>query len=225
MTHPYWPLTKNSYIEYEWARWDGGFHPADMSLGVGKRWSEKSPFSSGSRFRMTCLSAPNTQIPMVMRVSGESGVVPLADGNWPGALFTGVWDGPGVPAYIGECGGVSCVALPPEPYLTCTPVAGETFTVDCGVTLFPPVVGSVQQSVVKCRYRTMGVGVAWGAEADVVRTALEERYDAVGQPGNIVYNYVYKRGVGLIDAWWGPRGEDDLITGGWQMYAVGWGGQ
>lgn len=222
MTHPYFPLTPNSWVEYQFCRFDGGYHDAAMTIYTTNFWADIPPWANAARFRMTCLQDQNTQIPMTMRVDTDAGCAPTPGMSHAGkALYNGLWDGPGCPAFVGEYGGVGAVVQPPEPVITAAPIAGETFDVACAVTLYPPNVPSVQQGILNCRYRTIWVGQPYGAEPDTVLTALEERYDTPYAEGNWLYNYLYKPGVGLIDATWGRKLPNGTIKDGYKFYMVG----
>lgn len=222
--HPYWPLTPDSWIEYCFLRWDGGYNPHDMSIGIDgtTRHPEKSFWTSNEFMRTTCVPSPiNAQIPCTMRVNTERGAEPQPGMSFRDkCLYNGAWNEPGKPDFIGEIGSPDFVCIPPLPIITARPIAGEEFTGTAKYAGVNPATGLWFQGETNYRYRTLSVGQSWGQWPDVVRTALEERPEIGGGANDMVYNYVFARGVGLVDSWWGERQAGNAISRGYQLYGV-----
>lgn len=224
MMHPHWPLTPGSWIEYVMFDISGPYNPATGEIGITSQTIRPKTFwTTGPRMRTTCVADPNAQIPAIRRINSEPGTPPGSSFKNMG-LYEGPWyptalDKP-VPPFIGESGGVNFTCTPPEPKLTMNPVAGETFSLTCRFRGYATEPDSSQYAGdINCRYLTRHVAQPWGPYTDTVRTHLIER---PGEAHEIAYNYVFQRGVGPVDWWWGivyrnPDGTHRVE--GWRLWA------
>jgi hypothetical protein len=139
--------------------------------------------------------------------------------------------------YFGEVGDPlhGLIVTPGEPKLPYYPVGGEHYEIDSQVANSQS--GRTINYVMHTGFWTVGHYARWGAFNDCWRTTLIE-YRPKGDGGagtpytlfdpsvglyvSAVYNYVYARGLGIVDEWWGTPDSRGNISGN-EMYAIAWG--
>lgn len=214
--HPHWPMLPGSYIEYEMYDFTGTVDDKlNITFDAIPQLRKNTYWTKGPRMRTTCVIDPGAQIPAVRRVNTEPGHKPKPTDVR--GLYEGESHGDDLPSYIGEIGGAKCICIPPEPKLRHQPYIGDEFFVDCDVTIFPSVMGysfPVVRAKLRCRYFTHAM------DDEMIVTRLEER---PGEPaGNWVYEYHFKKNVGLVKTIWGRR-DGDKIVEGYILNAYKWG--
>ncbi len=209
--HPYYPLQPGQSIRYLVMEIAGVWKKDTHEIWILSR---------------TPLPAPNTYETIYF---GQR-TCPTYFGQGP--LFTEHYNAPNNPRPLQEGGAVTAqgipyigeainergqVMIPFEAKITNSPVAGETIGPVQTITYtrdraceFPP--ATATQTTSYWRYMTIGHYVSWGIFSDVWRTGLHECgtvANCASYPGQSVYNYAFKRGVGLIDFWYGVLGAQD----------------
>lgn len=217
-THPYWPLTPGSRIDYRAFVIEGYWHTDTMSLDVNKRDLDTNQIP----FSRTCIEVPKHRRPEIAVVGSNSGHVPTMADDWGNYVYyMGLWKpADGSPGWIGEVGDSKSESDPPDPELSLNPIAGERITVNVtGVDFAPD--GTATRNAMKAVYGTIGFGPWWWADTypDTLRTALIERPD---EPTGWVYNYLWAKGIGPVDMWWGMRDATGHVKG-WEWQATGHG--
>jgi len=206
-THPYWPLTPGRIIDFAVFRTTGQFHPATLHLDVTSRALDQvKPYQS-----VVCLRIPSAK-PTIALVQFESHLPAptLADVDMDGQLTEGLWKPPTGAAWIGE----DVNQVPPLPKLpldttVCPPWSGQSRAVN-----YYPDGSNSGFTEVPWKFAVHHNGARWGAWPDTVRTALYES-------GN-VFNYVFARGVGLVDYWYTYSGiNPDNSCVGIHMFGIG----
>lgn len=206
----YWPLTPNSWAEYNYFTFGAGrYNPTTMGIEI-----DKAPVLT-DQFRRTCVAVQHIQYPGIAICDTRPGVVPLPDwSNVDKVLFQGLYNGPGNPQYIGESGNDQDIGWIPECEITTSPITGEVLTGTCTGNMWDKTTGAVQSSAVNWKYKTIGPGPGvngvywWPQYPDQIMTALIERPE---QSAGWVYNYIFARNVGLINFWWGWKRADNTM--------------
>lgn len=121
--------------------------------------------------------------------------------------------------YLGDIGwpDKGITVSPGEPMIPINPVGGEHYEIDHEVANSQS--GKTVTYIMHTSYWTIGHYATWGAFTDCWRTTLVE-YN--GPAIQAIYNFVFGKGLGLVDFWWGvPDGSGGIA--GHEMYAVGFG--
>ncbi len=213
-THPYWPLTPNSTIEYQVFKIKGRAHLDTLHLDVTERIP--SPVNAVQRKTMLtvpALYAPATAIAYAM--PGQPLPTP-ATLRWEnGIQFVLPWIPPNGFAYIGEYNS----QIAPEPLLAFDTQIGVKRTGLTHAVNFAD--GKVYPQELPWTYMDISRG-PWDQHPDTIRTGLLE------QPANgprVIFNYIYRQGIGLVDEWYGALDDAGNVTDGYQRYATSWSGQ
>lgn len=122
------------------------------------------------------------------------------------------WDGVQRSPYLGEMiNQFGYVTMPPEPEMSLMPFTGQVY--DIHSTVYKSVSDA---TVLNGDYRTTMYTLAhvssWRGIPDVWITVLDERNTASGSD-DVLYEYVWARGIGVIDLWTGPMGANGIIYG------------
>ena len=202
--YDYWPLAPGSWIKYKVFAITAAWHDDSYKLDVTSRRlvGEQTIMAEAA----TCPDCFGSN-----PIWKEQFWV---NGHATGALQEGGGKLDGK-SYLGEAVGRSGqVAVPFLAKLTRYPVAGEILSAT----------SSIKESCEVCSeymkwswsYKTIGHLPAWGAFRDVWRTGLKE-LPVDGK--NSYYNYVFMRGVGLVNFWY----LHTASGAAYEYYAVDWG--
>lgn len=223
VTSPYWPMP--GWCEYHGNAITGIYHPDTMELDV---WT-RVPHPEWDR-RHTFIPVPVSLIPTMALVITPAGTP--APANWMGTTDTlaeSLWTTTGKDGWLGEVGtfgahvdysGVPTVMIPPEAELPVDPASmmvASTHTT--AITIYTN--GVASQSSLIWKFRNLGVGKGlnntwwWAEYPNQLRTTLEERPDTNMQTPDYdtVYGYLWAKGMGPIDVWWGTRAKDNTVSG------------
>lgn len=119
------------------------------------------------------------------------------------------WFAPTSNWYLGEYSNLGQTACNPgEAKMLMNPQGGEQIDIHSTVTSG----GQVVSNNFHWTYQTIGHYAAWAGIPDCWWTCLVE-WQANGHP-NAVYNYVFARGIGMINFWW-IRGLTQQPNGNW----------
>jgi hypothetical protein len=121
--------------------------------------------------------------------------------------------------YLGDIGwpDKGITVTPGEPMIPLNPVGGEHYEIDHEVANSQS--GKTVNYIMHTSYWTVGHYATWGAFTDCWRTTLVEYH---GPAIQAIYNYIFARGLGLVDFWWGvPDGSGGIA--GHEMYAIAFG--
>jgi hypothetical protein len=216
-------MRPGSVINYVVLHIDGGFTPETLVLGVDgstrRVWDDPA-----LRFQsIVALEVPHIKptIAMVQFITGTP-TPTINDVNMSAALIEGMWWKPGDPnSYIGE----DANQVPPLPKLLydCAPRAPFSGMSRC--VNYSPVTGERFEQDLPWMFShihgpTAAGVVPWGPTfPDTVRTGLLENPPT----GNkAAYNYVFAKGLGMVDFWRCEVRPDSTCAPGFEMYAIGW---
>jgi hypothetical protein len=113
---------------------------------------------------------------------------------------------------IGTVGGVQFIgdainyagaaAVPPIGYLPLTPSAGQV--IETTSNIYESCANNTVIQTLHWKSKVVAFYANWGPHADVVRTGLRE-FHSQANPAvpDCVYNYIFKRGVGLVQFFYG----------------------
>ncbi len=213
--HPYYPLTTGKSITYNVYSITGQWHNPTKEL-----WIYTRTFAGVETVSFGAKTCPSFFGAAELYTESYNGTYPLQEG---GGMIGNV-------KYIGEAvNHLGQVMIPFEPKITIPPIAGQVIPPTLVTTYSaenlcntPP--ANARKSYSYFTYRTIGWYQKWGSFPDVWRTALHECgaiSDCTPTAGQMVYNYAFMRGVGMVDFWYGVIGQNNSVIGQ-EYYAVGW---
>ncbi len=208
-THPYVPMPDGG-IDYIVREITGTWHPENGYLDVLTR----NPIDN----QRISWSTVNTNFGNLTASYRHPQEVPDLPVVWNSTLKDGMCVLPDGRHYFGEFGNWQDVYVTPaECKITLNPVAGET--VDQVSSVFQ---GDASQTILYQThwiYRTLAFVPKWGpiippAGKKMVRTSLHE------VDGQMVYNYIYLEGVGMVAVWYGQLAVDGVSVVGFEKRMV-----
>ena len=198
MIHPYWPLIPGSWIDYQVFEIEGVADRNTGAIGITKRTPvanspQRITIAQGELpyMRAQCYHNPGTPVPTDQK----------------SRLYEVAYNHNGID-YIGECG-ASNLQIPPIPVFR---ESGPRFDVTSGITSYNAdgTVNPIPLKTLSTSHWVHGRG-AWGQWTDTIRCHLLE--DNPQGYNDAVYNYIFARGVGLVDFWFGVLNDAGVIQG------------
>jgi hypothetical protein len=207
--HPYYPMNAGTQIVYQVYEIQGHWDEATMQLSVTSRTPWNRPIAI--QYSSTTCPAYFGNGPLYRATYVDSGTA-------GGALIDGGGVSPGGISYIGEAiNEIGWVHVPFIAKLAVNPSAGQT--IDATSTVTRGCSDTTFQQTLRWRNRTIAHASSWGPFQDVWRTGLHE-YGSESGGVDRVYNYVFARGKGMVNFWYGQLGPDGTITNGQEFYAI-----
>lgn len=118
--------------------------------------------------------------------------------------------------YIGEpINELGNMVIPPEPLITHYPIAGEVIEGYSKVYQSYTSRDNIINPNWHWRYTTVGYFPTFGGRTDVWITSLRE----IVTGNDMIYNYTWKKDVGMVDYWYGTVNEQNNTVTGWLYYS------
>ena len=216
---PYFPATHRSRITYQVFQIEGVYDPPSKTLSVTSR----TPAPTNGTQIIWCVRVPSPQPTVFMVTTLPGQPEPTADNIDALYRYTylvnGTWDAGDDFPYVGEANS----QLPFQAILAINPVVGEVHNMQSRINSFTN--GQADPEwVFHYQYATVSKG-AWGPWGDCVRTSCIEN-DGTGA-AIVPINYVFARGIGLVNYWKGVVAPDGTLEPGtgYEWYATEWSGQ
>lgn len=206
---PYYPMSQPQFfIQYKVAAW---WNSATMVLGIipGSRvfnsnyqidyWASECPYHLGKSSLGTLYAHPTG--------------TPNQPVNYFQTQQLMINASPNGKVYLGEVeNNAGNFVFPPECLITKNPKKGEI--VEGVSTVFLNDVSSdIIRSDFHWKYQTLDHLDSWGPHEDVWWTSLIE-YGTE----EWVYNYIFKRNVGIVDLWYGKKDQWGNVSDGFEIY-------
>jgi hypothetical protein len=217
---PYDPRHEGQWVTYQRYNMGATWNPDTKQLSIA--WRNVDSANPVITVKYTnavpCPSITPNQLYQSPRYAGT-----IADANLGvpiGALYDAIGTYQAYGYCIGEVGDPlhGLTVTPAEPKLPFNISGSEHYEIDCQVADSRS--GRTVNYIMHTSFWTIGHYANWGPYNDCWRTTLVEYNGANIQS---IYNYVFARGIGLIDFWWGGAPDVQGNVAGTEMYATAWG--
>lgn len=209
--HPYWPMNNNQPILYSVFEITGTWNEAQMRLSISSR---KAHANSPQTITTTNATCPKFfgQGPLFKETYTPGG----------GNLHEGGGVTSGGLSYIGEAiNADQNVTIPFLAKITFNPVAGQTIS---GPSMIYKSCNDTRLQYTQpfhWKYRTIEHLNNWGKFNDVWLTGLREYgFNLSTTSDDMVYNYVFQRGKGMVNFWYGTLDPTGTKVTGYEYYAI-----
>lgn len=219
--HPYYPMNAGQRIKYQLYSFRGYWDEPSMKITITAR----APYVPSNPYYMQTISYSFDICPLYFGY-GPLYVATYTDPyGASGSLKDGGWIDPKGISYIGEAvNEKGVVARPFIAKLAFNPSQGQEIRGSSVTNLNCNSQQLYLNKPFNWVYRTIEYNKVWGRYTDTWRTGLRE-FNSEFNSNNVkhkdrVYNYVFQRGVGMVNFWYGDLEDNQSILNGVEYYAI-----